>query len=299
VDVTVFASRSPASAVGARDAWGSGTIVEHWEDAVGRDDVDVVLVTTPNATHRDVAVMAAKAGKHVLVDKPMACTAADADEMIAAAATAGTVVVPFQNLRFAAPFAAARDVVAEGRLGILSCVRAAFGHGGPHGWAPEATWFYDERLSGGGCLIDLGVHIIDVVRYVTGDEIADVGALLLRPDGGVEVDAHLLVRLHSGAIGSVHASWSSNSGPDQQLTLIGTHGTLHLDARTPLTLFPVNGERERVVLPESAGSPLTELLAAVRGERAPTITAADGRAAVAVVDAAYRAAAGACRVAVQ
>jgi predicted dehydrogenase len=291
VDATVFASRSPASAAATRAAWGSGVAVDRWEDAVGRDDVDAVLVTTPNVCHRDVAVAAAKAGRHVLVDKPMACTAGDADEMIAAAAAAGIVLVPFQNLRFAAPFVAAHRVVAEGRLGDVSALRAAFGHGGPHTWAPEATWFYDGSQSGGGCLIDLGVHILDVVRYVTGDDIVEVAARLQRPNGGVEIDAHLTVGFRRGAIGSVHASWSSSSGLDQQLTIIGTSGTLHVDARTPLTLFDLDGEHARVPLPDGVGSPLAEFLAAVRGERAPSVTAADGRAAVAIVDAAYRAAA--------
>jgi UDP-N-acetylglucosamine 3-dehydrogenase len=297
-DVTAFASRSRASAEAARDQWGSGAVVDQWQDAVTRDDVDAVVVATPNARHRDVAVAAAAAGKHVLVDKPMACTVVEADEMIAAAGANDVVLVPFQNARFIAPFAAAHDVVAEGRLGAITGVRAAFGHAGPRTWAPDATWFFDRSQAGGGCLIDLGVHIIDVIRHVTGDDIVAVAALLNGPAGGVEIDAQLLVRLGAGAIGSVHASWSSRSGPDQQLTLFGTGGTLHLDTRTPLTLLTPDGGRERVPIPPTTGSPLNELLAAIRGERTPAVTAHDGRAAVAVVEAAYRSAAGGCTVAV-
>lgn len=297
-DVTAFASRSRSSAEAARDQWGGGAVVDRWEDAVARDDVDAVVVATPNALHRDVAVAAATAGKHVLVEKPMACTVVEADEMIAVAAASGVELVPFQNARFVAPFAAAHDIVAEGRLGRVTGLRAAFGHAGPHAWAPGATWFFDRSQAGGGCLIDLGVHVIDVVRHVTGDDIVEVAALLNRADGGVEVDAQLLVRLGGGAVGSVHASWSSRPGPDQQLTVVGTQGTLHLDTRTALTLLPLDGERERVPLPETTGSPLVELLAAMRGERAPAVTAADGRAAVAVVEAAYRSAADRCTVSV-
>ena len=99
-----------------------------------------------------------------------------------------------------------------------------------------------------------------------------------------------MLRLDSGAIGTAHASWSSRPGPDHQLTVVGAKGTLHLDSRTPLTLTALDRQRERVTLPETVGSPLGELLAAMRDERAPTLTAADGRAAVAVVDAAYRSA---------
>lgn len=298
VEVTVFASRSRSSAEATCERWGSGRVVDAWTDAVVDGEVDAVLVTTPNAQHRDVAVTAATAGKHVLVDKPIACTVADADDMIAAATANGVVLTPFQNTRFAAPFVAAHDVVTEGRIGDVTGVRAAFGHGGPQAWAPNADWFFERARSGGGCLVDLGVHVIDLVRYVTGDDIVSVAAELNGRAGDVETDAQLVVRLSGGAIGTIHASWSSRPGPDHQLTLIGTDGTVHLDGRTPLTVFPVDGERERVELPAGSGSPLDEFLAAVRGERDPSVTAADGRAAIAVVEAAYRSAANGRREAV-
>jgi predicted dehydrogenase len=292
VEITAFASRSRASTEATRDKWGSGAIVDRWEDAVGRDDVNAVLVAAPNAQHVEVALAATAAGKHVLVDKPMACTVADADEMIRAADKAGVVLVPFHNTRFAAPFVAAHDIVRDGRLGDVTGVRAAFGHGGPQAWAPRATWFFERSTSGGGCLIDLGVHVIDLVRYVCRDDIVEVSAAINGLAGDVETDAQLVVRLGNGAIGSVHASWSSRPGPDHQLTVIGTLGTLHMDGRAPLTVFRLDGDRERIALPEHTGSPLGEFLAAVAGDRAPSITAADGRAAVAVVEAAYRAAEG-------
>ena len=120
-----------------------------------------------------------------------------------------------------------------------------------------------------------------------------MSALLNGCRGDVEADAQLLARLRSGAIGTIHASWSSPSGPDHQLTVIGSEGTLHLDNRTPLTFIDAHGGRERISLPDTTSSPLAELLAAIAGERSPSVTAADGRAAVAVVQAAYRSAANA------
>jgi predicted dehydrogenase len=289
-EISAFASRSRSSAEATRDKWTSGAIVDRWEDAVIRDDVDAVLVATPNAQHAEVALAATANGKHVLVDKPMACTVADADDMIRAADKAGVVLMPFHNTRFAAPFVAAHETVRDGRLGDVTGVRAAFGHSGPQAWAPNASWFFERSTSGGGCLIDLGVHVIDLVRYVCRDDIVEVSAALSGQAGDVETDAQLVVRLGNGAIGSVHASWSSRPGPDHQLTVIGTQGTLHLDSRTPLTFLPMEGDRERIALPEHTGSPLSEFLAAVADDGAPSITAADGRAAVAVVEAAYRSA---------
>ena len=290
-EITAFASRSPTSAGATCEAWGAGVVEPRWEDAVARDDVDAVVIATPNAQHHAVAMAALGAGKHVLVDKPMACTVAEADDMIAAAERAGRVLVPFQNTRFAAPFVAAARQVTEGAVGEVTGFRVAFGHAGPQAWAPGATWFFERALAGGGCLMDLGVHAIDLVRAVTGSDVTHVAALLGGAVGDVEADAQLLVRLDGGAIGSIHASWSARPGPDHQLTVVGTEGTLHLDARTPLTLLTVGGDRRRIELPEATGSPLDELLAAVHGERAPTVTAADGRAAVAVVEAAYESAA--------
>jgi UDP-N-acetylglucosamine 3-dehydrogenase len=232
-----------------------------------------------------------RAGKHVLVDKPMARTVDEADEMVAAADRSDRVLVPFQNTRFAAPFVAAAREVRDGAIGDVAGFRVAFGHAGPQAWAPRATWFFERATAGGGCLIDLGVHAIDLVRAVVGDDITQVAALLSGQAGDVETDAQLLVRLRAGAAGSIHTTWSARPGPDHQLTVFGTDGTLHLDARTALTLVTAAGERTKVALPDTTSSPLEELLAAIRGDRAPTVTAADGRAAVAVVEAAYRSAA--------
>ncbi len=289
--VTVFASRSVASSESACEAWGSGAVEARWEDAVARDDVDGVVIATPNAQHHAVAMAALAAGKHVLVDKPMARTVAEADQMVAAANKADRVLVPFQNTRFAAPFAAAAESVRQGAVGDVTGFRVAFGHAGPQAWAPHATWFFERATAGGGCLIDLGVHAVDLVRAVTSDDVTHVSAVLNGQAGDVETDAQLLVRMRGGAIGSVHASWSAQPGPDHQLTVVGTEGTLHLDARTALTLLTASGDRSRVELPATTSSPLEELLAAVRGERPPAVTATDGRAAVAVVEAAYRSAA--------
>jgi predicted dehydrogenase len=290
-DVTVFASRSRASAESLRDAWAAGTVVDRWEDAVAHPDVDAVLVATPNASHCEISLRALEAGRHVLVDKPMACTTADADAMIAAADEHGLFLVPFQNTRFAPPFVAARHAVADGRVGAVTGFRVAFGHAGPQEWARRAEWFFDGAQAGGGCLIDLGVHAVDLLRAVTHDDVVAVSALCRGTRGDVETDAQVLARMDNGAIGSIHASWSSSSGPDHQLTVIGTDATLHLDSRTSLTRIGPEGHRERVEVPDTTGSPLDELIAAIRGEHPPSVTAADGRAAVAVVEAAYNSAA--------
>ena len=138
-DIVAFCSRTEVSAVAARDEAGGGDVVERL--ATGRrarrrrrrHDLHAERL------HAEMTVAAAKAGKHVLVEKPIAATLDDADQMVAAAAGAGVVLMPAQNLRFAAPFVAAREAVARGDVGVVTGVRAAFGHGGPAAWAPDAT----------------------------------------------------------------------------------------------------------------------------------------------------------------
>jgi predicted dehydrogenase len=290
--ITALASRSRASVDAAAGIAGCRSVTLDWQDAVARDDVDAVAICTPNDLHEPIAIAAASAGKHVLVEKPMATTLEGADRMIAAATRAGGVLLPAHNVRFLPPFVAAADSVRRGDIGRVTGVRAAFGHAGPQHWAPAATWFRDRGRSGGGALIDLGVHVADLLRAVVGDEIGSVAASVTRdadPDG-VDVDAHVLVRFAGGAVGSFHASWISCPGPDHQLTVIGTEGTLHLDSRTPLTLFRGDGSKgDRVPPPAITTNPFEQLVCAARGD-APAITAADGRASLAIVVAAYEAA---------
>jgi predicted dehydrogenase len=211
--------------------------------------------------------------------------------MVAAADRAGVVLMAAHNLRFAAPFVAAARLVAAGGVGEVVGVRVAFGHAGPHGWAPEADWFLDPARSGGGALIDLGIHAADLLRAVLAPlEVIDVAAFLHGEDA-VDDAAQLVLRLSNGAVGSLHASWIARPGPDHQLTVFGTEATLHLDGRTPLTRTPADGGKgERVELPADVPDLFAAFVAAVEGGQPPPVTGRDGRAALAVVAAAYESA---------
>jgi predicted dehydrogenase len=265
-------------------------VADGWEAAVASPDVDAVDICTPNRLHHDVAVAAARAGKHVLVEKPMACTVSDADAMIAAAETAGVVLMPAHNVRFAKPFWAARLAVADGLVGDVVGVRSAFGHGGPKGWAPDSTWFFEPAESGGGALIDLGIHAADALRSVLADEVTDVGALIFGEPGQNELAGQLLLRFAGGAVGSLHASWAARPGPDHQLTIFGTDGTLHLDSATPLTFRPASGEPRKVDLPDRPPDLFAEFVAACTGGPVPSVTATDARQALAIICGAYESA---------
>ena len=291
-DVVAFASRSRSSAEAAAADWGGGAVTDDWREVIQRDDVDAVSVCTPNRLHTEIAVAAAEAGKHVLVEKPLACTVEDADRMIAAALANDVVLMPAQNLRFAPPFLAVRDAVAAGRVGDVTGFRAALGHSGPESWGPASDWFRDVDAAGGGALLDLGVHVADLLRAVLADDVTDVTAFVHGGSPGMEDTGIALLKFAGGAVGSLHASWAVRPGPDHLLTVFGTEGTVHVDGRTPPTLFPAGGgERERLTVPEDADDPYRAFVRAVETGEAPVVSAEDGRAAVAVIAAAYHSAA--------
>jgi UDP-N-acetylglucosamine 3-dehydrogenase len=290
VDVTVFASRSMASAERAAGQWGSGDVTTNWQEAVERDDVDAVDICAPNGLHRAMTVAACAAGKHVLVEKPMAVSLDDADAMIAAADAAGRVLMPAQNIRFAPACRAAGRALADGRIGELVGIRAVLGHTGPQDWAPGADWFFDREQSGGGALLDLGVHLFDLVRAVTGDEIAVEGAVL-KPRAsapGIEDAAEVAFRLGRGAIGSLRASWDTTPPSGIHLTLVGTTGTIAVQAGKTgrPVLRGADGTTVELDLPEPA-NPYAMFAAAAAGRVPAPLGGRDGKAAVAAVLAAY------------
>jgi predicted dehydrogenase len=290
-DVVAFASRSRASAEAAHaEAGGRGVVVDDWHDILGRNDVDAVTICTPNALHAEMAIAAAAAGKHVLVEKPIACTVAHADAMLAAAADADVLLMPAHNLRFAAPFVAAREAVARGDIGTVTMARAGFGHAGPGAWAPDATWFFDPALAGGGALLDLGIHMADLLRAVLGDDVVEVAAMIRREPGAVEDAGTAVLRFAGGATATLQASWIVRGGRDLQLTVFGTAGMLHLDPSTPLTLRPLSGDAVTIAMPDAVVDPYAAFVEAITNGTALPVTAADGRAALAIIDAAYRAA---------
>lgn len=288
-DVVAFSSRSPASAEAAQGEWGSGKVIGDWRELIALEEIDAVDVCTPNASHAELAIAAAKARKHVLVEKPIATTVDEADAMISAASGAKTILMTAHNVRYAPVFVAVAEEIASDSLGEIGAVRAAFGHSGPQIWAPEAAWFFDRSLSGGGALMDLGVHVADLLRSLLSDEVEEVGAIL---SGSEEVEeaAQVMMRFERGTIASMHVSWVANPAPDHQLSIFGSKGTIHLDSTTPPVFRAGSGETRELTMIGEPDDPYRAFVRAIETGTKPPITGEDGRAALAIVLAAYRAA---------
>lgn len=292
VDVVAFQSRRETTARSARDQWGSGEVVADWRDVLARADVDAVDICAPNAMHAELAIAACEAGKHVLVEKPMATSVAEADAMVAAAERAGVVLMAAHNLRFAAPYAAAAAAVADGLVGDIVGVRVAMGHGGPESWTRDAGWFRDPALSGGGALLDLGIHVADLVRAVTGDEVAEVSAFVRRPsEDAVEESGVVSFTLAGGGVGTLSASWAVRAGADHQLLVHGSAGTLTIERGQAVVRSAGGGDKVVVEPPSPMPDLLANFVAVCRGEAAAVVGPRDGRQALAVIEAAYRSAA--------
>ena len=207
--VAVFdQSQEAARSVAGSDA----KVYASTDSLIGADDVDVVIISTPPQFHEALAVAAAKAGKHAIVEKPMAPTVDACRRMVDAAVEAKKLLTIGFNHRYFPALKLLRDTVASGELGKLSHVRAFAGHNGLSNF--RAPWFYDPEIQGGGALTDNGIHVLDLCRYVMGDfrEIYGQTRNNVWELGDAEDNAFGLFRNDDQVVCSLHATWTEWKG---------------------------------------------------------------------------------------
>ena len=216
--------------------------VPRWTDdmdeAINDPGTDVVVVALPNFQHKEAIIKAAEAGKAVLCTKPLALTGEEAKQILESVEKAGVFHGHLENLVYTPKALKARDYIESGSLGRIMWARAREAHPGPH-----ASWFFDKQLAGGGALIDMGCHCIEICRHFIGRDV--------RP---VEVMAHLdtlvhpiaaedfaigLIRFENGAIGQIEAGWNFRGGMDLRDEVSGTEGTIWINnwLRTGIEIF--------------------------------------------------------------
>jgi predicted dehydrogenase len=178
-----------------------------WRAAVTRPDVDIVLVAATHDMLAPIATAAADAGKHVLLEKPGARCAAELDCVRAAALGSGARIRIGFNHRYHRAFRKAREILQTGALGQMMFVRARYGHGGRPGY--EKEWRAIPAVSGGGELLDQGIHLIDLARWFLGDfEHAQGHVATFFWNMPVEDNGFLLLRTAAGQTAFLHASWT-------------------------------------------------------------------------------------------
>ena len=190
-----------------------------WEAVVTRQDIDLVDISTPGDSHAPIAIAAARAGKHVFCEKPLANTLAEARRMLAAATRAGVTHMICHNYRRAPAVMLAKSLIADGRLGTIRHFRGTYLQDWINDPAFPLVWRFDRARAGSGALGDIAAHVVDLARFLVGEVAEVAGALetFIRqrplPDrprrrGTVTVDdaAMALVRFRSGAIGTIEAT---------------------------------------------------------------------------------------------
>jgi 1,5-anhydro-D-fructose reductase (1,5-anhydro-D-mannitol-forming) len=294
--------QSGLAAVCSRSVDRAKTFAEKHGAASGYDDytqmlndpsVDVVYIASPNGLHAEHALAALKAGKHVLVDKPLALELGDARAMVDAAAESEVLLGTGFHLRHKATARAGRDAIAAGQLGDVFYAEMSCGAG--KGLYPYDTWRADPKLSGGGTLLHQGVHAVDLVAYLCGQPVVEVTCLLDQP-GADDVFVGSC-RLADGTLANL-SSHSRRMGTRPDWTVFGTGGWLDAQGGTSpapgdvLDLHTDDGTN-RLATSESPAyvTEVADFACAVASGTEPVATGIDGMRAVAVAGALYRAAA--------
>ena len=253
-----------------------------WRALAADPEVDAAVIGTPNALHAEQAVAFLRAGKHVLVEKPMARTVAEADAMLAAASGSGAWLMVAHCFRFHPDVRALRARVKAGELGEIVKTRS---YGVHARWGP-AGWFTDPDLAGGGALLDMGVHAIDTTRYLLGDpQPVRVCATSATRYGeyAVDDDTILLVTWSNATNSIVESGWWQPhlGGLEADTELYGTGGYARVWDMTE----PPEGYQHCTQPMYSAQ--LAELVDAVAAGRQPRPGGEDGRVVLQVVEQAY------------
>ncbi|MFX3623122.1 MAG: Gfo/Idh/MocA family protein [Ectobacillus sp.] len=220
-----------------------------YEELLESGEVDAVSVCTPNYLHAPISIAALKAGVHVLCEKPMATSAEEAQAMIEAAKQSGKKLMIAHNQRFVPSHQKARQLIAGGEIGKIYSFRTAFGHGGPETWSVEGKegWFFQKEKAFIGAMGDLGVHKTDLLRYILGEEITEVGAFVetsAKDFADVDDNAVCVLKTESGMIGTLAASWSYVGKEDNSTVIYGEKAILRLedDPTYSLIVQYANGE---------------------------------------------------------
>jgi len=307
--VEVVYSRSAERAATFARENGIPHAVTDLEEAVAHPDTDTVVIGLPNDLHLQAAELCAAHGKHVLCTKPLARNAQEAKQMLDVVERAGIFGGYLEDLVYTPKTLKAVQAVQAGQIGTVTWARSRETHPGPH-----SAWFWDAAQAGGGAIVDLGCHCIEIIRSYMGKGNRPVEVMawldtLVHPIEA-EDNAIAMIKFESGAIGQFEVSWTFRGGMDLRDEVAGTEGTIWTNhfLRTGFEMFTSGGGEGYVAeKAESASGWLfpvgdevaelgyvdmfTDMFDAIDEGRAPTETFYDGYVVNAVMDACYASAA--------
>ena len=214
----------------------------HWtiemEEAIAHPEVDVVCISLPNNLHEAAVLLCCKHNKAVITTKPLGRNAVEAKRMLEAVEKAGIFNGYLEDLVYTPKFLKALESVKNGALGRILWSKSRETHPGPH-----SDWFWDLEQAGGGCILDLGCHCVEIARNFIGKDIKPVEVMCwadtqVKP---IEAEDHAigLVKYENGAIGQFEVSWTFRGGLDLRDEVMGTEGTIWINnfLRTGFEMF--------------------------------------------------------------
>ena len=218
-----------------------GTVVKDYSAIIEDKTIDAISDCSTNEMHHVITTKALESGKHVLCEKPIAVSLEGAQKMLDAAKKSGKILMMGHNQRLAAAHQKAREILQSGKLGRVITFATTFGHKGPEYWSEvksKATWFFEQNKSVFGVAGDLGMHKIDLMRYLLNDDIVEVSGMAgsldkKGADGkpiGVSDNMVCLLKTKKNIIGTLAVSWTYYGQEDNSTTLYCEKGIMKLYA---------------------------------------------------------------------
>jgi predicted dehydrogenase len=278
------------------------------EAAIARPEVEVVCISLPNNLHEEAVMLCCKHKKAVITTKPLGRNAAEAKRMLEAVEKVDIFNGYLEDLVYTPKFLKAHESVKNGALGRILWAKSRETHPGPH-----SDWFWDIEQAGGGCILDLGCHCVEIARSYIGKDIKPVEVMCWADTQVKPIDAedHAigLVKYENGAIGQFEVSWTFRGGLDLRDEVMGTEGTIWINSflRTGFEMFTTGKGADYVAEKAESnsgwlfpvGDELNELgynhmfadmFNAIENKTQPKETFYDGYVVNSVLDAAYRSA---------
>jgi len=306
--VAVVYSRTEERAKHFASEWNIPKYTTNLENAINDPETDVVVIGLPNNLHEEAVRLATKVGKHILCTKPLGRNADEARRMLKMVEETGVFGGYLEDLAYTPKTLKAMQSVRNGAIGKILWGRSRETHSGPH-----SDWFWDKEISGGGAIVDLGCHCIEIIRNFIGKDVRPVEVMCWAATQVHPIDAEDsaigLVKYASGAIGQFEVSWAFRGGMDLRDEISGTKGTIWLNhwMRTGFELFTAEGETDYVAekaesetgwlfpVGDEIGSlgyitMFDDMLDSIDNGKQPMESFYDGYVVNAIMDAAYRSA---------
>ena len=305
MQVMAVASSRLSNAQALADRFAIPKVYGSYQEMVADPDLDAITIAAPNALHCEMTKAIARGGKHVICEKPLCVTLAEAEEMIEVCHRHGVLLLYAEELFFTPKYVKAKEMADAGAFGRVHLIKQSEKHFGPH-----SDWFWDVKQSGGGALLDLGCHGIAFAYWFLGRPklksiYAHVGTYVHGDKTKADDEAVTVIEFEGGAFSLVENSWARRGGMDDRIEVYGEGGltiaNLHMGnalptyseygfgyavEKAPTTQgwsYPVFEELWNYGFPQE----MSHFARAIRGKQAPESTGLDGRVVLEAVYAAY------------